>query len=79
MHKPLEAGKTIGGKLGNRQHEFKETDMGSKYTVEAWGNHHGDGNFMAVVWQGQSLITALYATWKARRAGYGCVTLSVRG
>lgn len=28
MHKPLEAGNDQGGKLGNRQNEFKEMDVG---------------------------------------------------
>ena len=28
VHKPLEAGNNIGGKLGNWRHEFKEMDVG---------------------------------------------------
>lgn len=53
--------------------------MGSKYTVEAWGRHDGEGYSMAQVWAGASLLTALYSLWITKRAGYGCVTLSVRG
>jgi hypothetical protein len=53
--------------------------MGSKYTVEAWGKHFGDSEYsLLVMWAGQSFIKALFHTWKTKRAGFGCVTLSVR-
>lgn len=57
--------------------------MGSKYTVEAWGQHHVYGqddtsHSYLQVWQGQSLIGALWALWQTKRAGYRCVKLEVR-
>jgi len=65
----------------NNDNQNEGDDMGNKYTVEAWGRHGGEHEpySMAVVWQGESLIVALYSLWISRRAGYGCVTLSVRG
>jgi hypothetical protein len=55
--------------------------MGAKYTVQAWGKHFGDadGYQNLATYQGNSLLRALWETWKARRRGFGCVTLEIRG
>lgn len=58
--------------------------MGSKYTVQVWGQHWKDVGLenkdysYRQVWAGQSLFSALWALWVARRGGWGCVTLECR-
>lgn len=62
--------------------------MGSKYTVQAWGQHWKDVGLKdqsysyLVLWSGQSLLKALWALWMAKRQasskGWGCVTLECR-
>jgi hypothetical protein len=56
--------------------------MGCKYTVQVWARHWehvGDDSYSyREVWQGQWLLAALLALWKARRLGFGCTTLEVR-
>lgn len=54
--------------------------MGNKYTVQVWGQHF-DREFYSYmqVHQGEYLIPALWALWRARRSGkWGCVILEVR-
>lgn len=55
--------------------------MGAKYTVSAWGEHFGKGTgyHNLTGYQGSSLVRAVWYMWKARRKGFGCVTLEVRG
>lgn len=56
--------------------------MGNKWTVEVFrgwssgGVQTGAG--FTTVWQGESLLGALWALWKHRNEGTGCVTLSYR-
>lgn len=49
--------------------------MGNKYTVEIW-----DGYSRYLPYhRGESLITALWYLWKAKRTGHGCAVLYWRG
>jgi hypothetical protein len=56
--------------------------MGCKYTVQVWGKHWervgDDGYSYLQVWQGQSLMRALWELVKAKRLGFGCTTLEWR-
>jgi hypothetical protein len=56
--------------------------MGSKYSIQAWGQHwpalNNDYSYLGL-WSGQSLPRALWELWKAKRSGkWGCVTLECR-
>lgn len=57
--------------------------MGNTYTVDAWGQHRVFGpddleysNMMQ--WQGESFWRALWELRKAKKRGFGCVSLSWR-
>jgi hypothetical protein len=56
--------------------------MGSKYTVQVWGQHFKDCGIneysYTVAWAGQSLPRALWELVKAKRRGFGCTTLEWR-
>lgn len=51
--------------------------MGNTFTVMAWGQHDGpnEGYRDMEYWRGESFIQALIQLRKAKREGYGCVTL----
>lgn len=54
--------------------------MGNTFTVEVWKlNDWSDAEYaFYVTWQGESLIRALIALFKAKRMGYGCTRLNWR-
>lgn len=55
--------------------------MGSKYSIQAWGQHylpHDTERSYMQMWAGQSLLRALLALWRVKREGWGCVTLECR-
>lgn len=54
--------------------------MGNTWTVEVWKQvewmdwKYGYEDF----WRGENMLAALFNFWKAKREGYGCVTLHWR-
>jgi len=54
-------------------------EMGNRYTVNVWGKHFGESvHSFLQVWGGESLLRALWETFKARRQGFACVKLEIR-
>lgn len=52
--------------------------MGSKYEVKGWVSD-GRGDYEWVeLYRGQSFVRALWATWRGRANGAGCVRLEWR-
>lgn len=53
--------------------------MGNTYTVEVWKKREwGDTYGNEMIWQGESFLRAIIELIKAKRLGYGCVTLDWR-
>lgn len=54
--------------------------MGSTWEVRVWKPLDWNGGEYGYeqVWQGESALSALWQMVKAKRAGYGCVTLGWR-
>jgi len=55
--------------------------MGCEFTVEVWKRRDWgmDNSYhYEMVWQGESLLAALWNLLKAKRLGHGCTTLSWR-
>ena len=58
--------------------------MGNTFEVQVWGRAHVLGEFdlgeyrYTQFWAGQNFLSAIWNMIKAKRAGYGCVTLHWR-
>ena len=53
--------------------------MGNTWTVEVYGQWFGESRYsFAQVWQGESFCGALFAMWRYRRKGSGCIQLNWR-
>lgn len=52
--------------------------MGNRFEIEVWHCNDGDCQYYPF-WKGESLIAALWQYRKAKKQGYGCVTLHWRG
>jgi hypothetical protein len=51
--------------------------MGNTWTIEVWAEFMGKYRYLEF-WRGQSWIGAIWHLIKAKRKGYGCVTLHWR-
>lgn len=53
--------------------------MGNTWSVQVYGQWFGEKRHSYVqVWQGESVLGALYALWKHRKEGSGCIQLEWR-
>lgn len=55
--------------------------MGNKWVVTVWGQwdaEHSDKYSHREFYRGESMLGALWAFWRHRNAGTGCVTLEYR-
>lgn len=52
--------------------------MGSSWTVDLWGKWHGPEYSDREVYAGESMWGAIYAVWKHRQWGVGCITVRWR-
>lgn len=55
--------------------------MGNTFEVQVWGQHEGydSGYSYRQHWSGESLVRAVWEWHKARKLGFGCVSLKWRG
>ena len=52
--------------------------MGNTWEVLAWSKHNDDEYSDPLVYGGESLLKAFAAFFRAKRKGYGCVTIKWR-
>lgn len=51
--------------------------MGNRFAIEVWGKWDDQWQ-TRTAWVGQSLLAALWAFWRLRNEGTGCVKLAYR-
>lgn len=53
--------------------------MGNKYVVTAWGQFHGSVYYTdEIIYDGRSIVVAIYTMIKYKRKGFGCITFEWR-